>query len=373
MPSERASAHRYNLTRHPQQGLACTVEEDVEVTRRNLLKTSALAATSYTLVGAGGGLALAQTATCPVICWPLQYGATYVPVGEVCVTNDSTNIYVTFKLTDPVNTSFGTLHLWVGSDPSLIPMNSQGVPVPGQFPHHYTTVGESEYTFVIPLTDKFIDIVIDPASCPNPLPTVRVVAHAEVRVGGSLETAFGGTTCTRVRGERGRWYCYGDYVLCCNPDEPPPQLGGCETAFAKGGYVFVTDNRFNPEGLPSLNLVKSRWGWAINVTATGTTSYDIYAGAGRNRGGTNVGTLTVEWDSVSGALKITYSISAGYLMSEVHVYAGDTKPTTVAPGRYGHIQYYPAGSAEHVYETVVLDSDGDGIWIIAHAVTCAIE
>ena len=111
----------------------------------------------------------------------------------------------------------------------------------------------------------------------------------------------------------------------------------CTTAFAKGSHVFVTDlKKSNPENLPSLGLIKNRWGWAINVTEPGTTKYPIWAGAGLNKtsNGVKVGDLTVDWTGTNAT--ITYTFESPNTFGEIHIYAGDYKPTTTAPGQYGY-------------------------------------
>ncbi len=152
-----------------------------------------------------------------------------------------------------------------------------------------------------------------------------------------------------------------------------PGRCGCykETAYAKGGYVFARSPKANPEDLPSLRLTQQQWGWAIKLTATGTTSYDIWAGAGLNKtaNGEKVGTLTVYWDGTNAT--ITYTMITGYYLEEVHIYAKDIQPKKVAPGKFGYpTGGYNVGGVSNYSTTVLLgpDTNGDGFWLIAHAV-----
>jgi hypothetical protein len=261
-------------------------------------------------VTAAAAPGLAQT--CGTTTWNLIAGQT-IDVGSVTVSNDATNLYVTYKLDYP-GAYFGTLHLWAGSDLTNVPSNPQGTPIPGQFPYHYTPPNQTttEYTFSIPLASLGIQDVTTVCGL-----RLFVVTHAEVNnVNGNNETAFGGDK----PGTGPRWWFYGEYFICC--DFGPPPIGECKTAFGKGGWVFTTDAKSNPENLPSLRLIRNRWGWAINLSAPGTTTYDIWAGAGLNdiANGTKVGTLTVEWDG--SFAKVTYTLSSGFVMKEVHIYAG---------------------------------------------------
>lgn len=304
------------------------------------------------------------TGTCPTVTWDLTAGQSSV-VGSVSVTNDAQNVYVTYTLDYP-GATFGTLHLWVGNDILDVPANPQGTPVPGQFPYQHDAAGQTSYTFTIPFADLSIVDVTQVCGM-----NLYVVTHAEVNIDSDgdgtadqNETAFGGDQ----PGSGPRWWFYGVYPICC--EFGPPPVPFCETAFAKGGWVWTTDKKSNPENLPSLNLSKNRWGWAINLTAPRTTSYDIWAGAGLNKtaNGTKVGTLTVDWDGSRAT--VTYDMLSGYYLAEVHLYAGDAKPVTVAPGQYGNLAYFDPNATTYTFNVDVSDTDGDGVWLIAHAVSC---
>ena len=285
-------------------------------------------------------------------------------VGSITIANDADQLYVTYHASG--TNTFGTLHLWVGIDLADVPSNPQGTPVPGQFPYHYEAGGGQEYTFTLPLGTDGLNVACDT--------TLYVVAHAEVTTDGGTsgehETAFGGDT---PGGGPRWWYSMTHDVQCC--DTPPPGGEGTfETAFAKGGWVFASGRKANPERLDSLRLTRNRWGWAINLPATDEaveTTYEIWAGAGLNDTdkGTHVGTLTLTWDGTD--LEVAYDMFVGYTMSEVHVYAGDEAPDTIAPGQYGTTEAFDPYAASTVITLEDIqgdDADDDGIWVIAHAV-----
>lgn len=301
------------------------------------------------------------TTVCGTTEWALTAGQT-IPVGTLTVANDSTNLYVTYTLdpNNPVNATFGTLHLWVGSDLTTLPATQNGpnagTPIPGQFPNVVDATGLSTYTFTIP----FINLGIQDVStaCGNPL---YVVAHAEV----GDQTAFGGDQT----GAGVRWWYYGIYKVCC--EVPPPPIGVCATAFAKGTHVWTTDKKSNPENLPSLKLTRNRWGWANLLTTPGTYTRTLWAGAGLNNtgSGVNVGTVTVAWDGSTAT--VTYALTtAGYYLKEAHLFVGDDAPTTTAPGQYGHIAYFLSHEAVYTFSVPLTDADGGGVWVVAHAVVC---
>ncbi len=282
-----------------------------------------------------------------------------IDAGSVTIYNDNTNLYVTTFSSAGYVSGTEQLKMWVGTDLLNMPQNRQGIPIPGQFPYKITTDGNTTYTFTIPLNS--LPLI---NNCGQ---SVYVVVHADVLANNgsgstSSETAFGGD----VAGTGPRWWFYTSYMVeCCSN---PPVFDKSETAFAKGGYVFTTDKKSNPENLPTLGLTKNRWGWAINIKNDGTTTYSIWAGAGLNKtsSGTLVGTLTVTKSGSSVSVK--YSLLSGKVMQESHIYVGDFKPTTLAPGQYGNTSYFDPLVSEYSNSFDVLDTNGDGIWIIAHAV-----
>jgi hypothetical protein len=309
------------------------------------------------------GVSLAYGQTCGTTTWDLTAGQ-YNDVGSVVVSNDMDNLYITYTLNSE-GATLGNLHAWVGNDLTSVPSNRQGIPVPGQFCNAlggrcYDASGLTTYTFTIPFSE--LNIADASAACKS---TFEVVTHAEVKMpGGGTETAFGGDT----PGSGTRWWYYGTYTICCDFGPPPECF--YKTAFAKGNWVWTTDKKSNPENLSSLRLTKNRWGWAINLTATGQTSYDIWAGAGLNdtAKGVKVGTLTVNWTGTNAV--VTYTMLSGYYLKEVHLYAADARPATTAPGQYGNLDSFEgAGASIYTFNVPLADTNAmDGVWLIAHAV-----
>jgi hypothetical protein len=138
--------------------------------------------------------------------------------------------------------------------------------------------------------------------------------------------------------------------FCWTPASDEPMTS--ETAFASGGTPFSA-------------LGISRWGWTLPL-ANGTS--DLIAGQN-----TKVGTVTVAGSTV------TITTTAGYFISESHLYAGATQtPTrqectggkvktctqvaTVAPGQYG------LQTAHDPMVTTVTYTNVTGSHFIAHAV-----
>jgi len=296
--------------------------------------------------------------------YPLIAGQ-FDTVGTIHVSNDATNIYITYTITDPECTEgLQNLHVWVGSDLTNTDNGGECRPAPGKLCNLNGGAcadanGAMTYTITIPFTDLAIQDVNEVCGL-----QLYVVAHAEA----CGETAFGGN----VPGPEicsGAWWFYATYIVCCENGNPPTP--SCETAFAKGGWVWTTSPKANPENLPSLNLIRNRWGWAINLLAPGTTTYNIWAGAGLNKiqNGTLVGTLTIVWDGTTAT--VTYNLTSGCVMEEVHLYAADGRPTTTAPGLYGNTASFDPGVSTYTFVVPLEDTNNtDGVWLIAHAVVC---
>ncbi len=58
-----------------------------------------------------------------------------IDVGELLVTNDDENLYITYQATG--DWFIGKVHVYVGSVEGM-PVNNSNVPIPGQFPYHQT-------------------------------------------------------------------------------------------------------------------------------------------------------------------------------------------------------------------------------------------
>lgn len=179
-----------------------------------LLKAGAsVGALTLVLMGCGGGSeepVLVKVGDgdinpgkCEPVVWDLIAGRTQ-RVGSVIVGNTDTEITVKFLL-DEKGASLGALHLWLGRDVNAYPQTGQGIPVPGRFPFAHQADGETSYSFSIPISGLGFD------QCENTA-TVHIAAHAEVRLNGLDETAWGGP----LAGPGPRWWFRGDYELCCS-------------------------------------------------------------------------------------------------------------------------------------------------------------
>ena len=282
-----------------------------------------------------------------------------VDTGSVTIYNDDVNLYVTVYSIYGYQNVEDQIKIWVGTDLTMIPGGGETIPPVELFPYQYTVDSTATVlTAVIPLDE--IQFLID---CDE---QIYVVVYSDLLI----EDGYGGTLevsgwAGDMAGNGNTWWVYTTYeVQCC------PIFDICETAFGKGGWVFASSPRANPENLPSLNLTRQNWGWAVNIDGNGDHIYDIWAGAGKNdvSKGTLVGTLIVS--TFGDQVDVTYMLDPGYFMYEVHIYAGDFAPTTIAPGQFGHTVEFENGASSYSHTFTIEDTDDDGIWIIAHAVVC---
>lgn len=285
-------------------------------------------------------------------------------IGSVTISNDQANLYVKYALDHP-KASFDGFHLWAGNDISRLPSTHDSVgvyrPTPGQFPEYASASGRKSHTLIVPIDELSIADLNN--ACALPL---SVVTHADVKLNGKTFAVWGGDISS---GGAQPWL-YGSYNLCC-ASMPPPQLGKCDSAFAKGGWVLTTRQEDNPDGMPSLVLADDNGGWAIQIMENGVSTYEIWKRVGLNdtRRGELVGDLEVSWDGT--IVSVTTQLYRD-VMKELHVYAGDAPPTTAAPGRYGYTQYFNPPVDTHTHKFAIGDMEDDCIWLIVHALSCEV-
>lgn len=130
------------------------------------------------------------------------YAGQHILVGTISVTNDATNMYVTFHTTG--GWLMQQTHLYVGAL-SDMPVGPKGNPKIGNFPYssaHSPKI--TEYTYTIPLNTVSTDCII-------------VAAHAEVvqlSANGAYvngQTAWG---AGKQINSGGSWASYFDYCIC---------------------------------------------------------------------------------------------------------------------------------------------------------------
>lgn len=123
--------------------------------------------------------------------------------GTVTVSNDATNIYVTYTTTN--GWVLTQTHLYVG-DCALIPVNNPGNPIPGQFPFTSAHNNVTTYTYTVPISR----IPAGGCGC--------IAAHAVVKQYNSsnqlIQTQTGWGNGVRINLTGGNWGMKFDYCSC---------------------------------------------------------------------------------------------------------------------------------------------------------------
>lgn len=123
--------------------------------------------------------------------------------GSVSVTNDANYIYVTYATT--TGWYLTQTHLFVGNC-ALVPVNSQGNPMPGQFPYASAHNNATTYTYQVPISS----IPAGGCGC--------IAAHAVVvqlsSSGQVIQTQTGWGQGIRINPNGGNWGMKFSYCSC---------------------------------------------------------------------------------------------------------------------------------------------------------------
>lgn len=135
--------------------------------------------------------------------YTLSAGQT-INAGTVSFTKDASNLYITYATNG--NYLIQTTHVWVGADPSAVPQNKNGIPVPGQFKTPGTGNFGSEVNYSPTVSTATITVPLTwPAGT-----TLTIYAHASL-LGATAsianQTGFGGDIGVNIA-DNGRWYYY---------------------------------------------------------------------------------------------------------------------------------------------------------------------
>lgn len=214
------------------------------------------------------------------------FGGQHILVGHVDISNDGTNLYVTYHATG--GWSLTELHLYVG-DISLMPYNKAMNPTIGHFPFKVEGLPfpTYSYTFTIPM-----------ATLPR---CFEVVAHAVVKNGGQTETAYMLENLFTTAFGTGHWGGYASYCkedceqICVNKKAWVTGVQRTSTPFQ--GYYNV----FTPGGEP--------------VVANIVDFSSRHAGA-------TVGTITYTDDGLN--LVVNVAMYPGFYLSQYLAYFGST-------------------------------------------------
>lgn len=170
-----------------------------------------------------------SSSDCAVV-YPLLAGQ-HINAGNITITNDDDNIYVTYNTTG--GWVINETHLYVGTLDGL-PTNGAGNPQIGLFPYNDTHDGVTTYTITVPITEGM--------SC------YIVAAHASVALlddnGNVIQTETAWSDGNDIN-EGGSWATYSDYCLtnCCDIEDVVYEYYAGQTIDV--GNLTVTNDETN--------------------------------------------------------------------------------------------------------------------------------
>ncbi len=301
------------------------------------------------------------TTTAPTVYTGTQTGAQYgfasftyglwagktISAGSVSVVNDNQNLYVTVSSPALIK----EVHIYLYDSLAALPTSR---PVPGLAPYSAKNVNSNQVTVTIPtasiVSGKTYYLAVHvalTAAAGETNPTILALAGQTAYAAGNTTPSFTG---------KGAWYFVIGYTVTPIVDEDDEFTS--ETAWAYGGAYAV-------------EFGTTRWGWSNGPLASGTYAFDIYAAAGQNNleAGTLVGTLNVSY--LNGTVTVSYVLTEGFTLNDVHLYVGESFLPT---GRNGNYTYAPgqfpliAESVDSDAYTFVINNVSGSVYVAAHAV-----
>ena len=145
---------------------------------------------------------VAPTQTSSYTLWAGQH----INAGTVSFAKDASNLYITYATSSDY--LIQTTHVWVGTDPSAVPQNKNGIPVPGQFKTPGTGNFGSEVNYDPTVSTATITVPLTwPAGTKLAIYAHAALVGATPSIAG--QTGFGGDIGVNIA-DNGRWYYYID-------------------------------------------------------------------------------------------------------------------------------------------------------------------
>jgi hypothetical protein len=178
--------------------LASCKKEQLALETVPATNAAAPAAAEANSPGSTASAALPGSYTVPI------YAGQTIPVGTLTISNDLSNVYVTYEMTGDYK--LRKTHLYAGSLENL-PVSGGGNAVPGRFPYKTThNPAVAVYTYTIPLSDFVSNCFV-------------VAAHCEViatNAGGTITFSQTGWSDGPQVNPGGNWATYTDYCTYFN-------------------------------------------------------------------------------------------------------------------------------------------------------------
>ena len=241
----------------------------------------------------------------------------HTDVGEVIVTHDLLNIYVTYVISEP-GWCITETHMHVAADVTGIPQTKKGNPKVGQFDYSGQHDCITEYTYTVPIEWNAGDEVVVAAHAvvqnDNGTPT-KAKGGKPSNSEPSHETAWG----YGVPFPGNNWAMYFFYTLCY-------EGGGGPGTESEPAYAYA------PEGseiyspcFPTIPLQSQHgWGWHLGPFTENYT-FELWAlpGTCNNLLGFHVGYVQVQFKN-SGRMDVTFRCFLGYSFQDISLWVGSS-------------------------------------------------
>jgi len=225
-----------------------------------------------------------------------------INAGTVSISRDATKLYVVYE-TDS-NYLISETHVWVGTDISAVPSNTNGVLVPGQFDKGKSGIGKIA-SYSPNVSKAVVEITISESWTADT--QLYVFAHSALigQNGAGNETGFGGGVGVNVgdKTKPPRWYYYIPYRL---PEAPTTDSGTENPTYSISGVVFhdVNNNGILDSGELGLSGVKVAISSGLSTISDADGLYSFT--------GLVAGTYTVSSNGPSGYFATPYSAPVNY-------------------------------------------------------------
>ncbi len=300
------------------------------------------------------------------------YAGQHINVGELLVSNDETNLYVTYKVMG--NWFLTESHLYVGPYGDL-PLNGGGNPKIGNFPYHGAHQNMQEYTFTIPLNQIDKDI----NGC------FIVAAHGVVKeiVDGKVvgsETAWGQGD-DEFPGNRWGWY-----ITYCEEE--------CDENDCLIAASYKIRKPENSNCYEYLDNETSRIAWTTKYAYSWLNSIDYATGLPLFANPSNcelesdhlsVAEVDLKLSDDGSELTINYDANEGYMLTSIDLYVG-LESTPINPDgsinsnlnndNFIKINFNGGGKTSHTVTIPWQAPNGNEnqlIWVSAQADVCPIS
>lgn len=282
------------------------------------------------------------------------FAGQHIDVGEVYVTHDLENIYVTYYTSTP-GWVIKETHMHVADELIGIPMTKNGNPKVGHFEYSGTHDNVTEVTYEVPIVW-------------GPDTEVVIAAHAVVKLEGEQQKNSakggdeGGTETAWAAGlpfPGNNWATYFYYTICF-------ENGGGIGTESEDAYAYAPQSNISSPCFPVINIPND-WGWQIGPFQ-GSYTFELWSlpETCDHSTGFHVGYVEVLYKS-GGKMDVSYRTFLGYSLEHAHLYVSDEpwpSGVEVVPDDFPYNAWNLGGVMFYTFSNL---NHKDDIFIIAYA------